>query len=770
MSDSFADLWFASAAIQPKRKEQTLASVSASVSASSTSRSSPIPDAFSLLANPAVHKYTGKRSTTVTPTPPVPTTTKAQDVDAFSDIFSSAPSSQKATMTIAERLALEAREKASKTVPKPKTLTVPQDDSPWLGLDSLVRSSSAQSSHVPPDEKDGWEIGALSTAAALSRLQSQKTLESSTLLDLDDFISPPSPKTRTPKPASSRRNSPSQPPGQSLLSSDVPPAEDEWDFSALSTTTTLSQPQPQQTLKPSTLWELEDFASPPSPNPQHRPQQKHTQKPTSARHDNPSQPRLPTVVVVGDEDDSSSLPANAPRPPSQPHPRPKQISRRNSPNQPRLPGAATVGGGGSSDVLAQASEIGLSVLSKASAFLKEGKHRVVKVYEEHASTVGALMERDVRPKWVMEVGFRDGEGEADEDEDYRCPRVRKKDTTPTAREEPAKKKEVDLFSTAAVVEHEAPLAAPTRDRPLPTADASTLAAVDKHRKEGGAKFTLGQYGSAIESYTAAIDALPARHLLLLPLLNNRALARLRTGEHKRAAEDARGALDVVVSGDGGIVWDPSMDRGIVEQRAGEGGWAHPQGLGVDLVEGYAKALRRRAEGCEGCERWAEALRVWEVLSGWEGGVGREARRSAARCRKMIVGGDGSEGAKAPAPKPRLLVQTTTKAPTAPSAALRSLQATAAQAEAEDALKHQLKDAVDGKIAAWRAGKEANVRALLASLDMVLWEEVLRGVRVGGLHELVSPAQVKKGYVKAIARVHPDKVCFFFLFCGFGMVN
>ena len=82
-----------------------------------------------------------------------------------------------------------------------------------------------------------------------------------------------------------------------------------------------------------------------------------------------------------------------------------------------------------------------------------------------------------------------------------------------------------------------------------------------------------------------------------------------------------------------------------------------------------------------------------------------------------------------------------------------------KAEADDALKHQLKDSVDAKLAAWRTGKETNVRALLASLDMVLWEDILKGgVKVGGLHELVTPAQVKKGYVKAIARVHPDKVC------------
>jgi len=51
----------------------------------------------------------------------------------------------------------------------------------------------------------------------------------------------------------------------------------------------------------------------------------------------------------------------------------------------------------------------------------------------------------------------------------------------------------------------------------------------------------------------------------------------------------------------------------------------------------------------------------------------------------------------------------------------------------------------------------NIRALLASLDMVLWDEILLGVKVNGLGDLVTNGQVKKGYVKAIARIHPDKL-------------
>jgi len=274
---------------------------------------------------------------------------------------------------------------------------------------------------------------------------------------------------------------------------------------------------------------------------------------------------------------------------------------------------------------------------------------------------------------------------------------------------------------------------------------------------------------------------------LMPLFNNRSLARMRTGEYSAAADDAAQALGVILvldCGAGGpdefdphaketaievtkTSWHPSMEPTFLlaaaQQKANSGGWAHPQGFGVDLVDGYVKALRRRAESSEGRERWSEALKFWELLTAGDSVVIKEhlresAQRSAARCRKMLAA-DGSLGDRAlkPKPKPNAKPKPTSVAPTAPSAALRSLQATNAQSEAEDKLKHQLKDSVDSKLAAWRTGKETNIRALLASLDMVLWEELLRDVKVGGLHELVTPAQVKKGYMKAIARVHPDKL-------------
>ena len=95
------------------------------------------------------------------------------------------------------------------------------------------------------------------------------------------------------------------------------------------------------------------------------------------------------------------------------------------------------------------------------------------------------------------------------------------------------------------------------------------------------------------------------------------------------------------------------------------------------------------------------------------------------------------------------------APAKDSEAVTRLQESNKAAEAADAEKFALSDQVDARIAAWRDGKRDNLRALLASLDQVLWEG--SGWKKVGLHELVMANRVKVVYMKAIAKTHPDKV-------------
>ncbi|KAI4460462.1 auxilin/cyclin g-associated kinase-related [Holotrichia oblita] len=59
-----------------------------------------------------------------------------------------------------------------------------------------------------------------------------------------------------------------------------------------------------------------------------------------------------------------------------------------------------------------------------------------------------------------------------------------------------------------------------------------------------------------------------------------------------------------------------------------------------------------------------------------------------------------------------------------------------------------------KIMEWTDGKKNNIRALLCTMHVVLWE----GTKWNkcDMHQLVTPADVKKAYRKACLAVHPDK--------------
>lgn len=57
---------------------------------------------------------------------------------------------------------------------------------------------------------------------------------------------------------------------------------------------------------------------------------------------------------------------------------------------------------------------------------------------------------------------------------------------------------------------------------------------------------------------------------------------------------------------------------------------------------------------------------------------------------------------------------------------------------------------------WIEGKERNIRALLSTLNTVLWDGETRWKAVS-MADLVTPDQVKKYYRRAVLVVHPDKV-------------
>lgn len=78
-----------------------------------------------------------------------------------------------------------------------------------------------------------------------------------------------------------------------------------------------------------------------------------------------------------------------------------------------------------------------------------------------------------------------------------------------------------------------------------------------------------------------------------------------------------------------------------------------------------------------------------------------------------------------------------------------------QSKMEQEERRRIADTVDVKIKRWSAGKEGNMRALLSTLEQVLWPDC--GWQSVSLTDMITSTSVKKVYRKATLCIHPDKV-------------
>jgi tetratricopeptide (TPR) repeat protein len=246
---------------------------------------------------------------------------------------------------------------------------------------------------------------------------------------------------------------------------------------------------------------------------------------------------------------------------------------------------------------------------------------------------------------------------------------------------------------------------------------------------------------ALSSYSKATSTIPPTHPLMIVLLTNRALTAIKTGDLKQAVGDADEALRIIGPGNGqGETIAVQAEDGKQETR--------------DMRDLLGKALSRKAQALEQMEKWADALATWEQCVG-AGLGGATAVKGRQHCRDMATPKAKAPAKPASRPRPKPSATTASLAPSKSSEAVSRLREANAAAAREDDEKFALADKVDAKIGSWRDGKRDNLRALIASLDQVLWED--SGWKKVGLHELVMANKVRISYMKAIAKTHPDKV-------------
>ncbi|TPX48562.1 hypothetical protein SeMB42_g01503 [Synchytrium endobioticum] len=312
------------------------------------------------------------------------------------------------------------------------------------------------------------------------------------------------------------------------------------------------------------------------------------------------------------------------------------------------------------------------------------------------------------------------------------------------------------------------LSPPRPTKPVVVATPEQITVSDSFKEKGNVLFKQGQFGDAEAEYTQAITILPPGHLNLVTVYNNRAAARLKTGQYKGVVDDAAAVLEI-------------------DKRD-------------------CKSLLRRAAAYEAMEKWAEARDDYKRILSTDATV-KGVSNGLSRCQKALelTGKDVETGVAsginnsaismksssttfaiaefdAISPKPMTTspakvdsqvvpdkfelfdpVHSTaeTAKPVDPyveravKKAVDSLRQAHQLAEAEDAMKLALKDQIDLKMSQWRHGKEANLRALLASMETV-WNQSTTWQNIQ-MSELITPQQVKIKYMKTVGRVHPDKL-------------
>ncbi|PBP15989.1 hypothetical protein BUE80_DR013231 [Diplocarpon rosae] len=278
-------------------------------------------------------------------------------------------------------------------------------------------------------------------------------------------------------------------------------------------------------------------------------------------------------------------------------------------------------------------------------------------------------------------------------------------------------------------------------RQIPTLSPTALANSNQHRLAGTAHFKRGDYASAHQSYTSSLSSIPSSHPITIILLCNRALTSLKTGVPKSAVTDSDAALELIGLSCG--------DGETINLGPGDGNGSK------DMKEFYGKALMRKAEALEQMERWKDAGDVWKLCVEHSVG-GATAIQGRSRCEKALAPKPAqrmSDPKHTPRPVPR--ASAISDLGSSDSEAVKRLRLANANAEKADDEKFALSDKVHERIGNWKNGKEDNLRALIGSLDNVMWEG--SGWKKVGMHELVVNSKVKINYMKAIGKTHPDKL-------------
>lgn len=451
--------------------------------------------------------------------------------------------------------------------------------------------------------------------------------------------------------------------------------------------------------------------------------------------------------------------------------------------------SATIGNGEFSDFQAAASRIGSSMISKASSLFSKGRNELEKAYSLYNNQYNAS-----QPTWMKEKAKYDARSRYSSTELPRRPahrlssgsdlplRLQQQNSASEPRvtraelfrqHQKARNGKSAVFSQ---LSSKSPTVNPmpmdsSMDSPLQTPSASgqesnsvpdsipeidllnlnssssgqvSLSSTEQDlyatsKELGSEAFRKGDFEGAITHYSSALQVVPESHLLRALLYSNRSAAYLKAGNLRGAFEDTTKGIAII----------PLRREG-----------AKLDEKGTSVSEIWVKLVTRNAQAAESMEKFDAALRSWQLLldNGYASTPVLDAKR---RCLKALSPEEQQKqklaSDSAPKKSQRRGWGSTGAAPTSAEgkAALEKVKASHSKQADEERQKDLLRDRVSARVDSWQRGNEKNLRALLSTLQNVLWESC--DWNPVELSDLVIPKKVRIVYMKAVARTHPDKV-------------
>jgi hypothetical protein len=264
------------------------------------------------------------------------------------------------------------------------------------------------------------------------------------------------------------------------------------------------------------------------------------------------------------------------------------------------------------------------------------------------------------------------------------------------------------------------------------------------RKIAQESFKNGDYSRSLENYISATNIIPTDHPFQIMLCSNIALVYSKLGNPKDQLKYTDIGLELIKSKTNNLSIN-EMSMIFIER-------------GKSVKNFWIKLMIKRAEALEFLEQWKLSKEAYEKLISL-GENSKSIMDGKNRCNKMLNPAPMQTSSSSSSTS-TLAAKSTTRSksrPTIPTnnEKLQRVKESNNKKQREDEEKFNLHDQVELKLNNWRLGNKDNIRALICSLENILWPEL--NWKPVKLTDLVLDKNVKINYMKAVAKTHPDKI-------------